>query len=272
MNYEREIVDIPNNQNARVYHLYLSQQHYMKQHFHHNVELVYVLKGHFIAHVGSHCYDVTSDSLFLINANEIHYFEIHKDSEMITVLLSYETLRNYENNIDSFFFDLNISPHKHDELKNIIIKMDSYRKSTHSYKDIKVQEYLCHIYYLLLHDFKTQRKELMYSSKQLEKIQPLLDYIENHYHEDMSIEQLASFFHYSPSYLCRYFKKMCGISLFQYIKQIKLNHAFIDVCHSHDSVSMIALKHGFVDSKAFIKAFKEKYKLTPQAYRKSIGQ
>ena len=93
MNYEREIVDIPNNQNARVYHLYLSQQHYMKQHFHHNVELVYVLKGHFIAHVGSHSYNVTSDSLFLINANEIHYFEIHKDSEMITVLLYNDSVK-----------------------------------------------------------------------------------------------------------------------------------------------------------------------------------
>ena len=272
MNYELEVVDLPNNQSARVYHLYLPTYHYMKQHFHHNVELVYVIKGGFIAHVGKNEYIVHSDDLFLVNTNEVHYFEMLEESEMITVLLSYETLRSYENDIDKIYFDLNKATKKHDELKEKIMKMDAYRKSSQSYKQIKVQEYLASISYLLLHDFQCQRQESIFSSQQLEKIQPILDYIENHYHEDLTIDRLSTIFHYSPSYLCRYFKKMCDMSLFQYIKLIRLNHAFIDVCQTHDRISDIALKHGFADSKAFIKAFKEKYKQTPQAYRKAIGQ
>ena len=71
--------------------------------------------------VGKNEYIVHSDDLFLVNTNEVHYFEMLEESEMITVLLSYETLRSYENNIDKIYFDLNKATKKHDELKEKII-------------------------------------------------------------------------------------------------------------------------------------------------------
>ena len=57
--------------------------------------------------LGKNEYIVHSDDLFLVNTNEVHYFEMLEESEMITVLLSYETLRSYENDIDKIYFDLN---------------------------------------------------------------------------------------------------------------------------------------------------------------------
>lgn len=270
MNYELEIVDVPQQQSARVYHLYLSHDHYMKRHFHHNVELVYLIKGSFFAHVNGQTTLVLEDSLFLINTHQVHYFEMQEDSEMITVLLSYDVLEKYESQIDQIDFDLNLCPHQHTALKEAIYTMDRYRKGNDSYKNIKVQEYLCLIYYLLLTYF--QKPKISSTIPHLKQMETLLDYIENHYHEPITIDTLCQQLHYSPSYLCRYFKKACGISLFQYIKAIRLNHAYIDVCQSQDDISLIAYRHGFVDTKAFIKAFKEKYHQTPGAYRKTLGQ
>lgn len=272
MNYELEVVEVK-EEKARVYHLYLPYYHYMKQHFHHNVELIYLLKGSFIAHVNGEISYVKADTLFLINTNEVHYLEMLEDSEMITLLISYDLLRNYETKLDDYYFDMNVSYEKVDELKEKIVIMDQYRKGNDSYKQIKVQEYLNSIYYRLLTDFKKLRNTpLTISTTQLDKIKNILEYIENHYHEDLSIERLALEFHYSPAYLCRYFKKVCGMSIFQYIRTIQLNHAFLDVCQSDYTISAIAHQHGFVDSKSFIKAFKEKYGKTPGAYRKEKGQ
>jgi len=272
MNYELEIVDVTDIQPAKIYHLYLSHYHYMKQHFHHNVELVYLIKGQFIAHVNAQSSHVVADSLFLINTDEIHYFEMLEDSEMITVLLSYDMFKKYDKNIDNFIFDLSLNINQQQHIKDIILLMDQYRKGNDPYKQIKVQEYLCHIYYSLLHDFKKERADNnIYSKSQLEQIQTLLDYIENHYNEPITIEQLCNISHYSSSYLCRYFKSICGISIFQYIKQIRLKHAYIDVCQSNKDISLIAYKHGFASSKAFIKAFKEVYNLPPGIYRKKVN-
>lgn len=38
LKYELEVVDVTDIQPAKVYHLYLAHYHYMKQHYHHNVE------------------------------------------------------------------------------------------------------------------------------------------------------------------------------------------------------------------------------------------
>lgn len=271
MNYELEIVEVTPIQPAKIYHLYLSHYHYMKQHFHSNVELVYVIKGSFIAHVNGQSTKVNQDSLFLVNAYQVHYFEMLEDSEMITTLLSYDTLRNYENNIDQIVFDLGLDPSQHPLLKEKIITMDRYRKGKEPYKEMKVQEYLCSIYYLLLRYFQKPVQDSP-MSQHLEQMQDILEYIEKNYHQPLTIEQLSQKFHYSPSYLCRYFKKSCGMSLFQYIKNIRLYHAFLDVCNSKQDITAIAYEHGFSNTKAFIKAFKEKYHQTPGAYRKSLGQ
>lgn len=271
MNYELEIVDVTDIQPAKIYHLYLSKYHYMKQHFHHNIELVYLIKGRFIAYVNAHNSYVEANSLFLINTDEIHYFEMLEDCEMITVLLSYDMLKKYDKNIDHFIFDLSLKKEQHASLKDTILLMDQCRKGNDPYRQIKVQEYLCHIYYSLFNDFKTKRQEYnIYTKRQLEQIQSLLDYIENHYQQAITIEQLCSISHYSSSYLCRYFKTICGMSIFQYIKQIRLKHAYIDVCQSKEDISLIAYKHGFSSSKAFIKAFKEVYHQSPGLYRKNI--
>lgn len=272
MNYELEMIEVTQKQPAKIYHLYLPYYHYMKQHFHANIELVYVIKGSFIAHVNGVKTKVIADSLFLINTNEIHYFEMLEDSEMITILLSYEILKDYEPMIDDIAFDLSLFPQQHDHLKYIIKTMDTYRKGKEKYKDIKVQEYLCHICYLLLCYFQKKKENIHYTNMQLKQTQMILEYIENHYNQAISIQQMSDYFHYSPSYFCRYFKKMTGMSVYQYVKIIRLNHAFFDICNSQLEISQIAYEHGFSNPKAFIKAFKDKYHQTPGAYRQSIGQ
>lgn len=272
MNYELEMVEIASKQLAKVYHLYLPYYHYMKQHFHANIELVYIIKGSFIAHVNGVATKVIDNSLFLINTNQVHYFEMLENSEMITVLLSYDVLRDYEPHIDEIEFDLSLNESYHTQLKETIRTMDQYRKGHEDYKELKVQEYLCSIYYMLLHYFQKKKVNVQYTNMQLKQTEMILEYIEEHYNQKLSVQQMSEYFHYSPSYFCRYFKKMTGMSIYQYVKIIRLNHAFFDVCNSNLEISEIAYEHGFSNPKSFIKAFKEKYRQTPGAYRQSIGQ
>lgn len=191
---------------------------------------------------------------------------------MITVLLFYYVLKDYESYIDEIEFDLSLNEKQHNQLKQVMSTMDKYRKGHEDYKEIKVQEYLCSIYYMLLHYFQKKKVNVQYTNMQLKQTEMILEYIEKYYNQDISVQQMSDYFHYSPSYFCRYFKKMTGMSVYQYIKIIRLNHAFFDVCNSDLEISTIAYEHGFSNPKAFIKAFKEKYHQTPGAYRQSIGQ
>ncbi len=266
MNYELEVVDTKEYESAKIYHLYLPHYHYMKQHFHHNVELVYLIQGSFMGYINGKAYHVCENELFLVNTNEIHYFEMLEDCQMITILISYDALKQYEPQIDNYYFDIHLSLDRQQELKEIIQTMDQYRKSQDHYKYLKLIEYLHRIYYLLLTDYKIKRTTPLLTNTH--RIQNILEYIELHYGQSLSISLLAQEFHYSPNYLCRYFKKMCGMTVLQYIKTVQLNHAYIDVCSTDLSIATISHRHGFVDSKSFIKAFKQKYGKTPGTYRK----
>ena len=54
------------------------------------------------------------------------------------------------------------------------------------------------------------------------KLKLVLDYIEHHYAEDLTIEQLAGICYFSEYYFMRFFKKYVGMSCLSYIKNLRL--------------------------------------------------
>ena len=51
------------------------------------------------------------------------------------------------------------------------------------------------------------------------------NYIHEHYSQELSVELLASIVFLSPDYLSRLFKKATGKSLYQYIRQFRMEKA-----------------------------------------------
>lgn len=73
----------------------------------------------------------------------------------------------------------------------------------------------------------------------------------------------------SKRQLERVFRQFLNISPNQYLREIQLNHA-VELINgeSQHSVQYIAEQCGFADSNYFSKCFKQKFQLTPKAYRK----
>lgn len=63
------------------------------------------------------------------------------------------------------------------------------------------------------------------TKKDLKDIAPAIDYIEQHFHEDVSIEQIASACSCSPATLSRKFRKAYDISPYQYLKNYRIKVA-----------------------------------------------
>lgn len=85
----------------------------------------------------------------------------------------------------------------------------------------------------------------------------ILDYIEDHYQENLSLKNLASIFHMSEEHFSRSFQKIFGINFKKYLTEYRLFQSYNDVVYSNLTIQSIALRHGFSNTKSFITEFKK---------------
>ena len=84
--------------------------------------------------------------------------------------------------------------------------------------------------------------------------------------QDLSVPDIADALNVSRSYLSRLFKEAHGITIVEYILNVRLSHAVRLLFETDLSATEIASKTGFNNSNYFFKKFKEKYGITPIQY------
>lgn len=102
------------------------------------------------------------------------------------------------------------------------------------------------------------------------KVEVTKDYIDKHYGEMLDLEQLAKRVYLTPGHLSKIFKKETGVSLIQYIKNVRMEKAAKMAVETTMSVHDICIRSGFRNLSYFCKRFREQYGYTPESYRKNI--
>lgn len=93
-------------------------------------------------------------------------------------------------------------------------------------------------------------------------------FIRSNYSQNISLEEAAEAAGYAPSYLSRQFKEETGVTVSEYIRDLRLREAQRLLRETDASVTEIGDYVGYPDNNYFIKVFRGKYGLTPGAYRK----
>lgn len=99
-------------------------------------------------------------------------------------------------------------------------------------------------------------------------LKPVTKYIQAHYHEAISVDELAAMVRTSPSNFRLQFSRTLGISPGCYITTIRLNAARKLLETTEKLISEIATETGFFDQSHFTKMFKHERGITPGEYRR----
>jgi len=94
-----------------------------------------------------------------------------------------------------------------------------------------------------------------------------LEFIEDHFHRPISVEDLGKFSDVSPATLNRHFRHYLHTTPSQWVDQRKLKHATMQLSTTSLPIGVIAGQIGFDDQLYFSKWFKKKTGLNPSAFR-----
>ena len=100
-------------------------------------------------------------------------------------------------------------------------------------------------------------------------IYKLLCYIDKHYAENLTMNDLSSVTGLSPDYMARKFKAILGMTPSEYVRKFRIAKAMEMLCTTDLTVSEISQKIGFSDVSLFSRVFKQNVGLPPASYRKN---
>lgn len=108
--------------------------------------------------------------------------------------------------------------------------------------------------------------------KSEKRILTVCQYIHNHFTEPISLDKMAEMAHMNPASFCRFFKKMTGQTLIEYVNDLKIGKACnLLISDQNKSIADIAFIAGFNSQTLFNRKFLKKKGMTPGAFRKTFN-
>ena len=114
---------------------------------------------------------------------------------------------------------------------------------------------------------KTSRRKRASRTSMDEKLDEILHYLQTHFTENITLEDLSEMFYISKYYLSREFKKKYGEGINSCINLFRINRGKELLRFTDKSIHEISEMCGIPDTNYFIKLFKSAENMTPSEYR-----
>lgn len=131
---------------------------------------------------------------------------------------------------------------------------------------LDTQEDLCIWISRALDDFI----EIVYSSqdaKKISQLKPAMEYMQYHFDQPLTLEDIAKQAHLSVSRLAHLFKEQVGITVIEYLTSIRVNQAKQRLMATESNCTQICFEVGYNNQSYFTRIFKQVVGMTPRQFR-----
>ncbi len=252
-----------------------------EEHLHSYFEIYYLLSGERYYFVEDQIYHVHSGSLVLIPPHVVHRTTNVRPQSHERILIHFgpeylETripaLKSYPL-LDPFYrgnkiIRLNANEQRTIEgiLDKALAEAKQQRQHYELYQALLLSELLLNIGRIELSPENNSVGEL---SPMHIRVHNVIRFVREHHEESLRLSALAERFFVSPSYLSRVFRQVTGLTLVQYINNVRIRQAMELLSKSNLSVSEVAEAVGYETQTHFSRIFKRFMGMTPMQYRKA---
>lgn len=251
----------------------------VREHFHQEIELIYILSGTMVLHVGEQTSLMEAEDICVINANRKHGYTTSEDVLFVRVSVTYQLVSDVFRNEPLFFLcdsTREAGLERYDSLRGCMrLLLDHYLKSRGQRADFHYIALGYELLDVLATEFLMNPPEKK-AGEDYDKLDVRIDQINNYiranYSQPVSLKELSQKLYLSEGYLSRFFKRQYGMSFSDYLSNVRLHHAMEDLLYTDIPVTQIVYGNGFSNTTVFSKQFKAMYGDTPSEYRKKMKQ
>jgi AraC-like DNA-binding protein len=262
---------------------------YDKLHYHPEIELIYIVKGTGDLFVGDSFISYGPGDLFLLGPNQSHvfksdpvYFEDSEDNSCKTISVFF-----HEESLGDCFFNLDETSN----IRNLIERSGRGIQFDVSVSDVEAPKIL---ELLELSDFDrflsilsilntlsttenfdylaTIGSSVPLIEQKNHKVDKVFNFILDHFHEDIKLEDVANIANYSQAAFCHFFKEHTQKTFVQYLIEVRISNACKMLRNTDYNISQICYESGFNNVSNFNRQFKKLTGMSPSAYIKNYNQ
>ena len=254
------------------------------EHHHDFIEIVFITKGKGIQVISNNEYEVSEGDIFILQGFQNHYFKDAGKAEIINVMFDpvrnpgliseeikmidgysalfileprYRNRTHFKNMLHLSSIDLAKSDYILNSMLNEIQQKDS---GYELFLKNKLEE-------VILFLSRKYSQISIPKAKSLVRIGKAIAFIENNYHNDIYIQQLAEMSFMSVRNFQRIFKDSIGLSPNDYLLDLRIQYASKLLTETDSAIYDVSVQVGIPDWFYFSKAFKRKFGVSPLKYR-----
>lgn len=271
MNLQFDLKDICNDYPVGMFE---QTSYYPYEHYHKEHELFYLESGSVTFIINHEEIELEAGNALFIQAETTHYLKKNNNNFHYYCMIFAENALGSSDDINRRLF-ANIKIYRllslSDEIINRMKKACELNNKTVFGKAF--------IYRAVLFDLITdiittnQFISVGYNSsflkaKKIASIEAVTQYIEDHYSEIISMDDLLELTNYSRSHFIRLFKQQKGMNITDYINKFRIDKCCDDLLYTEKNITQIAMENGFNTLQYFTKVFKDYMKTTPKQFQK----
>lgn len=254
----------------------------LEEHFHDFFEMFFLVEGKVSFRIGEKEYTLGSEDILLLPPGVPHR-EVPGGGYYERVVLRLNPwylnrLSTRRTNLASCFvsaegrgYRMTFEPFVRNRIRAILFEILCETRENEFGKDILIEAELKRLLILLnrsqslnVNSYETEERD---SGK---NIQVVLQYINQHYTENITLDFLCEKFYISKFYLSRRFEQLTGRSVYQYILERRMIMAR-QLLTFGERPSDIYTLCGFLNYSNFYRAFKKYYNISPSQFLKNIS-
>lgn len=253
-------------------------------HWHEDLEFIVILHGKMVYTVNGCDYLLEEGQGIFVNSRQFHYGHSFQQAEcdFLCILLplvlldfpahirsTYITPLLESNRYPLCILNPVIPAHKQllDYLKNILSMCCNQEPAF----ELELESILLSLWKLLYEDFLKSPEEKAYEETfHLDELRYMVRFIQNHYSEKITLEEIAAAGNVCRSGCCKLFQNFLHASPIAYVINYRIHRSMELLLNTKLTVTEIAYHCGFSNTSYYIKMFKKTAGMSPLEYRKSV--